>query len=144
LLSIRERDLDSLITDPPSAAAGPMETQQLISNAKVLDVLPVAGGQPGVAYTIEMPLQDALMLKYIKDTVGTLDMVLISAADVKSQLAQPKTNAVVPEYFVTPLAAVKGTAVPGVVGTPRGKGVPNVFVTPILTPTPRITSTPQR
>jgi Flp pilus assembly protein CpaB len=142
LLSIHERDLDSLITDPPSAAAGPVETQQLISNAKVLTVSLIPGGQPGVAYTIEMPLQDALMLKYVKDTVGTLDLVLISAADVKGQLLQPKTNAVVPEFFATPLVPVKGTAVPGVVGTPRGKGVPNVFVTPILTPTP--SRTPQR
>jgi Flp pilus assembly protein CpaB len=140
LLSIRSRDLDSLITDPPSAAAGPIETQQLISNAKVLTV-PIPG-QPSTAYTIEMPLQDALMIKYVKDTVGSLDLVLISAADVKGQLAQPKTNAVVPEFFVTPLVPVKGTAVPGVVGTPRGKGVPNVFVTPILTPTP--SRTPQR
>jgi Flp pilus assembly protein CpaB len=144
LLSIRQRDLDSLNTDPPNAAAGPMETQQLIANAKVVDVSLVPGQpSPVYAYTIEMPLQDALMLKYIKDTVGTLDLVLISAADVKGQLAQPKTNAVVPEFFLTPLATVKGTAVPGVAGTPRGKGVPNVFVTAIPTPTPRDTSTPQ-
>jgi Flp pilus assembly protein CpaB len=152
LLSIRQQDLKSFTNNPPNEPGGPFETQQLIDSAKVLDVLPVpnpAGGPPSYAYTVEMPLQDALILKYIKDTVGTLDLVLISAADVKSQLAQPKTNAVVPEFFLTPLVPVKGTPgtpVPGVVGTPRGKGVPNVFVTAIPTYTPRPTpsNTPQR
>ena len=151
LLSIHERDLDSLITDPPNAAAGPIETQQLISSVKVLNVLPVAGGQPGFAYTLAMPLQDALMLKYVKDTVGTLDLVLILAANVKRP-AIPSPGRPMPWCLntVTPIATAKATVsvtvtpVPGIVGTPRPKGVLNVFVTPILTPTPRSTSTAVR
>jgi Flp pilus assembly protein CpaB len=132
LLSVRQRETDSLLSSPGDAASlaahGPFETQQLISNARVIAV-----GPPPIApsvmqtFTLELSLQDALLLKYVKDTTGTIDMVLISANDVKNQTVQPKTHAIFPEYFATPEAIVKGT--------PQGNGVPNVFVTPIPTPT---------
>ncbi|MDB5057176.1 MAG: Flp pilus assembly protein RcpC/CpaB [Chloroflexi bacterium] len=131
LLTIRQRETDSLLSSPADASSlaahGPLETQQLISNARVVAVgLPVAPGSPQM-FTLELPLQDALLLKYVKDSTGTIDMVLISAGDVKNQTVQPKTHAIFPEYFTTPQAIVKGT--------PQGNGLPNVFVTPIPTPT---------
>ncbi len=133
-LSIRQRDVDSLSSNPqPSGVeVGPIDTQQLISDARVLAVgLPVtAGASP--TYTLALTPQDALLLKYVKDTYGTVDIVLIAGEDVKGQVVQPRTKAIFPEYFATPEAFVKGT--------PQGNGLPNTFVTPRPTLTPQPTA----
>ncbi len=127
LLSVRQHELDSLQSSPPkSADSGPFETQQLISDTRVISAL-------GTLYTLEMPLQDALLLKYVKDTSGTIDLVLVSAPDVRDQVIQPSTKPVVPEYFLTPRPIVRGT--------PGNNGVPYPFDTPRPTLTPRGTPT---
>ena len=136
LLTIRQHEVDSLVSNPQASGSsntqGAVETQQLISNAKIVDVgLPTATGTQ--VYTVELPLQDALLLKYVKDTFGTVDMVLMSADDVRNETAQPKTHAIFPEYFATPVTIAKGTS--------QGNGVPNVFVTPRPTPTLAKTNT---
>jgi len=130
LLSIRQSEVDSLHSNPQSALAngatnwtGPVETQQLISDAQVVEV----GMQ---TCTLAVSLQDAVLLKYAKDTWGTMDLVLVSSDDVKNQTVQTHTSAVFPEYFLTPE--------PVVLGTPQGPGVANLFITPIPTPTPTV------
>lgn len=133
LLSIRQHEVDSHFSNPPSSTTGgPIETQEIVSNAKVVNV--ALGG----IYTLAMPIQDALLVKYVKDTSGVVDMVLVSAYDVKNQTSQPKTNAIVPEYFLTPQPEVRGT--PGLSGSPTAtpvNGVPYPFVTPLPTLTPK-------
>lgn len=139
LLTVRQRELDSLSSNPPTSitapAGGPLETQQLISDTKVISALTnLAGG--GSVYTLEMPLQDAVLLKYVKDSSGSIDLVLVSGPDVRTQAAQPSTKAVVPEYFLTPRAIVRGT--------PSNNGVPYPFASPRPTLTPVGTPTPGR
>jgi Flp pilus assembly protein CpaB len=139
LLTIRQRETDSLNSNLPTSISapngGPFETQQLISNVRVVAVGPPLAAAAGAAatenITLELPVQDALLLKYVKDTSGALELVLLSSEDVKNQTVQPKTKAVFPEYFLTPETTVKGT--------PIGNGVPNVFVTPKPTLTPKPT-----
>jgi Flp pilus assembly protein CpaB len=141
LLSIRQNEVDSHTSDPQPAGGGAggdlgtnwkgqLETQQLVSDARVIAIgLPPASPGASQTYTLAVPLQDALLLKYVKDTYGTVDLVLISGDDVKGQATQPKTQAVFPEYLRTPEAFAKGT--------PKGNGVVNVFVTPRPTFTPQ-------
>jgi Flp pilus assembly protein CpaB len=136
LLTIRQHAVDSRLWDSPLVTSGAYETQELVSTAKVVAMVPPAGAVGGV-YTLALPIQDALLVKYVKDSGGIVDMVLIAADDVKNQTAQPHTNAIVPEYFLTPQPAVKGT--PGVSGSPTAtpvNGVPYAFVTPLPTLTP--------
>ena len=134
LMSIRQNEVDSRTSNPQPPGSGtnwtgPLETQQLITDARVIATgLPVAAGS-SQTYTLAVPVQDALLLKYVKDTYGTVDLVLISGDDVKGQATQPKTQAVVAEYLRTPEAFAKGT--------PQGNGVVNVFVTPRPTFTPQ-------
>jgi Flp pilus assembly protein CpaB len=144
LLSIRQNEVDSRRSDPqpPGGGAGgdigsnwrgPIESQQLISDARVVAVgappIPPATAQ---TFTLALTLQDALLLKYVKDTYGTVDLVMIAGEDVKGQVPQPKTHPVFPEYVQTPEAFAKGT--------PQGNGLPNVFVTPRPTFTPQPTA----
>jgi len=153
LLSIRQHEVDSLGSDPQSTSGvavtgggtdygtnwrGSLETQQLISDARVVAIgLPaVPGSNQAQTYTLALPLQDALLLKYVKDTYGNIDLVLISGEDVKGQALQPKTHAIFPEYFATPEAVLKGT--------PQGNGLPNAFVTPRPTLTPQASPVPTR
>ncbi len=143
LLSIRQHEIDSRNSDPQPQSGGsasdpgtnwkgPIDTQQIITDARVVAVgLPPVAGGGTQTFTLAVTLQDALLLKYVKDTYGTLDLVLISGEDVKGQVQQPKTHAVFPEYLVTPEASTKGT--------PQGNGLPNVFVTPRATFTPQPT-----
>ena len=133
LLTLRQRELDSFTIIPPNPAdLGHSETQQLISDSRVISTTDTAGG--GAVYTLEMPVQDAVLLKYAKDTGGNIDLVLISAADVKTQAAQPSTKAVLPEYYLTPRAIVRGT--PGNNGVPNPFDSPRPTLTPVATPTP--------
>jgi Flp pilus assembly protein CpaB len=127
LLTIRQHEVKSLQSNPPGSTStgGALETQQLIAGAKILAVGPAVAGTQ--TFTLELSLQDAVLLKYVKDTVGTVDLVVVSSQDVKNQAVQPRTHAVFPEYFTTPEAIVKGT--------PQGNGVLNTFVTPLPTPT---------
>jgi Flp pilus assembly protein CpaB len=136
LLTIRQHAVDSRLWDSPLVTSGAYETQEIVSTAKVVAAVPPVGAVGGV-YTLALPIQDALLVKYVKDSGGIVDMVLISADDVKNQTAQPRTNAIVPEYFLTPQPAVKGT--PGLSGSPSAtpvNGVPYPFVTPLPTLTP--------
>jgi Flp pilus assembly protein CpaB len=133
LLTVRQRELNSLTSNPPTSLNGPFETQQLISDTKVISALTnLAGG--GAVYTLEMPLQDAVLLKYVKDSSGTIDLVLVSGSDVRTQAAQPSTKAVVPEYFLTPRAILRGT--PSNVGIPYPFASPRPTLTPVSTPAP--------
>jgi Flp pilus assembly protein CpaB len=135
LLTIRQHAVDSRLWDSPLYQSGAYETQEIVSTAKVLAVAPL--GASGSVYTLSLPIQDALLVKYVKDAGGTVDMVLIAADDVKNQTVQPRTNAIVPEYFLTPQPPVRGT--PGVSGSPTAtavNGVPYPFVTPLPTLTP--------
>lgn len=128
LLTLHQIDLDSFAANPPDPSrSGPMETQQLISDSRVITASTTVGG--GAVYTLEMPVQDAVLLKYAKDTGGNIDLVLISAADVKTQAAQPSTKAVLPEYYLTPRALVRGT--PGANGVPYPFDSPRPTLTPI-------------
>jgi Flp pilus assembly protein CpaB len=139
LLTIRQRETDSLNSNLPTSIsppnAGPFETQQLISNVRVVAVslpsAPAANVAASENITLELPVQDALLLKYVKDTSGSMELVLLSSVDVRDQTVQPKTKAVFPEYFLTPEAVIKGT--------PQGNGVPYVMVTPKPTLTPKPT-----
>lgn len=137
LLTIRQHAVDSHLWDSPLVSSGAYETQELVSTAKVVQAVPVGAAGAGYVYTLALPIQDALLVKYVKDTGGIVDMVLIAADDIKNQTVQPHTNAIVPEYFLTPQPAVRGT--PGVSSSPSPtpvNGVPYPFVTPLPTLTP--------
>lgn len=126
LLTLHDRDLSAATANSPDPANnGPIQTQELLPDIRVIDATPTG------MYTLELTPQQALLIKYVKDYGGSVDLVLMSATDVKSQAAQPKTNAVVPNYFLTPVTLVKGT--------PQGNGVLFPFTTPIPTPTATVT-----
>lgn len=127
LLTLHQKELSSFQSNPPDPLnSGSMESQQLISDTRVITALDLPAG--GAVYTLEMPVQDAVLLKYAKDTSATIDLVLVSAADVKTQAASPSTKAVLPEYFLTPRAILRGT--------PTNDGVPYPFASPRPTFTP--------
>lgn len=126
LLTIHYRELSEYSSNPPlSGNAGPEQTQQLIPDVRVIDVKPAA---PYFNYTLELSQQDALVLKYVKDTGGTIDLALMSSTDVKTQAAQPRTNAVVPQFLLTPVTILQGT--------PQRNGLIDPFATPLPTLTP--------
>ena len=132
----RNFDLSSRTANPPdSTHSGPLQTQQLISGVRVLATTVITG--TGGVYTLELTPQDAALVKYVKDTAGQIDLTLISADDVQTRAQSPKTIPVVPEYFLTPEAVVRGT--------PQGTGgVVYPFDTPLptLTPIPTAVSKP--
>jgi Flp pilus assembly protein CpaB len=131
----RNYDLSSRTANPPQPVhSGPIQTQQLISGVRVISatVLPGTGG----VYMLELTPQDAALVKYVKDAAGQIDLTLLSADDVQTRAASPRTIPVVPEYFITPEAIVRGT--------PQGNGVPYPFDTPLptFTPVPTAVSKP--
>lgn len=131
----RNYDLSSRTSNPPQTIhSGPIQTQQLISNVRVLATTVITG--TGGVYTLEVTPEDAALIKYVKDSAGQIDLALVSADDVQTQAASPKTIPIVPEYFLTPEAVVRGT--------PQGNGVPFPFDTPLptLTPVPTAVSKP--
>ena len=129
LLTLHQKDFyNRPIGAPDIALGGSATTQQLLTSLRVIDARPVLGN-----YTLEMSPQDSLLVKYVKDTGGAIEMTLISAEDVKTRAKAPQTNPVVPDYFLTPMPLVQGT--PN--GTPV-KGVPYPFSTPF----PTLTATP--
>jgi Flp pilus assembly protein CpaB len=118
LLTLHDRDLSAYTSSPPDAANnGPIQTQELLPDIRVVAVAPTG------LYTLEVTPQESLVLKYAKDYGAQIELVLMSSVDVKSQAAQPPTNAVVPDFFLTPVAVVRGT--------PQGNGVPYPFATPL-------------
>jgi Flp pilus assembly protein CpaB len=123
LLTIRDKELDPYTSNPPVGPnSGPEQTQQLIPDVRVIDVKPTG------IYTLELSQEDALILKYVKDTGGTVELNLMSSVDVKTQAQQPKTNAVVPQFFLTPVTITQGT--------PQRNGLINPFATALPTLTP--------
>lgn len=70
------------------------ETQTTIQNLRVLNVT-------GANYTLAMSHQDALLLKYVKDTNGTVDLVVRAADDSDSRKPKTfKTTAILPDYIL--------------------------------------------
>jgi len=131
LLTERQHAFDAITSNPPTDTSGPLETQQIISSVRVVATAPATN-----TYTLELPLQDALLMKYVRDSnEGTVDLVLVSSADVRTQAAQPLTYPVVPESFLTPVAQVQGT--PGTTPQPTAVvGVTNPFRPLLPTPHP--------
>lgn len=122
-LTLPDKDLSAYTFSPPTTLSGSDQTQQILQDVRVVSATPITN-----TYTLELTPQDALMVKFVKDNGGTIDLALMSSVDVKTQAAQPKTNAVVPQYFQTPMAYVKGT--------PQGNGLISPFDTPLPTLTP--------
>ena len=104
LLTLHQKDFyNRPIGAPDIAQGGSATTQQLLTSLRVIDARPLLGN-----YTLEMTPQDALLVKYVKDTGGAIEMTLISAEDVKTRAKAPQTNPVVPDYFLTPMPAGAG------------------------------------
>jgi Flp pilus assembly protein CpaB len=122
-LTLPDKDLSAYTFSPPVSISGSDQTQKILEDVRVISVAPATS-----SYTLELNQQDALLLKFVKDNGGTVDLVLMSAVDVKTQAAQPKTNPIVPQYFLTPQTTVKGT--------PQANGVIAPFDTPLPTLTP--------
>lgn len=77
-----------------SAIVGSLwESQAVIQNLRVLSV---SNG----TYTLAMTHQDALLVKWIKDTGGTVDMVVRAGDDSGHKPAMFTTTAVLPDYLL--------------------------------------------
>jgi Flp pilus assembly protein CpaB len=74
--------------DRSTSPANTSETQTTLQNLRVLNVA-------GTNYTLALTHQDALVLKWVKDTNGTVDLVVRSADDSGSY----KTTAILPTYL---------------------------------------------
>lgn len=122
-LTLPDKALSAYTASPPESVSGSDQTQKILQDVRVVGVAPTTN-----SYTLELNQQDALLLKFVKDTGGTVDLVLMSSVDVKTQAAQPRTNPIVPQYFLTPQTSVKGT--------PQANGVIDPFDTPLPTLTP--------
>jgi Flp pilus assembly protein CpaB len=125
-LTLPEKDLSAHTFNSPAGLAnnGPNQTQQILQDVRVISATPPVTN----TYTLELTPQDALLLKFVKDNGGVVDLALMSSQDVKTQAAQPQTNAIVPQYFLTPQANAQGT--------PQSNGLVNPFDTPLPTLTP--------
>ena len=75
-----------------TSPANTSETQTTLQNLRVLNV-------SGTNYTLAVNHQDALLLKWVKDTNGTVDLVVRSADDSGSKPAYYKTTAILPNYL---------------------------------------------
>jgi Flp pilus assembly protein CpaB len=78
--------------DRSTSPANTSETQTTLQNLRVLNVA-------GTNYTLAVNHQDALVLKWVKDTNGTVDLVVRAAADSGSKPAYYKTTAILPNYL---------------------------------------------
>lgn len=88
-------------TTPPTT----QEAQTTLQNLRVLNVA-------GTNYTLAITHQDALVLKWAKDTNGTVDLVVRAADDSTRKPKIFKTTAILPDYLQ------------------HGKGMTNPFVLP--------------
>jgi Flp pilus assembly protein CpaB len=75
-------------TSPPST----QETQTTLENLRVLNVA-------GTNYTLAVNHQDALVLKWAKDTNATVDLVVRAADDSTRKAKIFKTTAILPDYL---------------------------------------------
>jgi Flp pilus assembly protein CpaB len=78
--------------DRSSSPANTWETQTTLENLRVLSVA-------GVNYTLAVPRQDALVLKWVKDTAGTVDLVVRSADDSGRKPSYYQTTPILPDYL---------------------------------------------
>jgi Flp pilus assembly protein CpaB len=69
------------------------ETQTTIQNLRVL-------GVAGTTYTLAMSHQDALLLKWVKDEGGTVDLVVRAGDDSGRKPTLFHTTAVLPDYVI--------------------------------------------
>ena len=70
-----------------------METQATLENLRVLNVV-------GTTYTLAVSHQDALLLKWVKDMNGTIDLVVRASDDSGSKPVYYHTTAVLPDYLI--------------------------------------------
>ena len=63
----------------------------VIENARVLAVIPGASPAAGATYAVAVSHQDAVILKWIKDTNGSVDLVVRAAADINNKTQGAKT-----------------------------------------------------
>jgi Flp pilus assembly protein CpaB len=78
--------------DRSASPANTWETQTTLQNLRVLNVA-------GTNYTLAVTHQDALLLKWVKDTSGTVDLVVRAADDSTSRPAYYRTTAILPNYL---------------------------------------------
>lgn len=81
---------------------GTWQSQTVIENARVLAVIPGVSPTAGATYAVAVSHQDAVILKWVKDTNGSADLVVRAAADIdpKTQGAKPfTTQPVLPGYM---------------------------------------------
>ena len=72
--------------------ANTWETQTTLENLRVLNVA-------GVNYTLAVTHQDALLLKWVKDTSGTVDVVVRASDDSGRKPNYYKTTPILPDYL---------------------------------------------
>ena len=78
--------------DRSASPANTWETQTTLQNLRVLNVA-------STNYTLAVTHQDALTLKWVKDTNGTVDLVVRAADDSGSKPAYYRTTAILPDYL---------------------------------------------
>ena len=78
--------------DRSASPADAFETQTTLQNMRVLNVA-------GTNYTLAVNHQNALLLKWVKDTNGTVDLVVRAADDSGSKAAYYTTTAILPNYL---------------------------------------------
>ena len=82
--------------DRSASPANTWETQTTLQNLRVLNVA-------GTSYTLAVTHQDALLLKWVKDTPGgTVDLVVRAADDSGSKPTHYRTTAILPDYLADP------------------------------------------
>lgn len=70
-----------------------LQTQSTLQNLRVLNVV-------GTTYTLAVSPQDALLLKWVKDMNGTVDLVVRSSDDSGRQPVYFHTTSVLPDYLI--------------------------------------------
>lgn len=70
-----------------------LETQATLENLRVLNVT-------GTTYTLAVSHQDALLMKWVKDMNGTIDLVVRASDDSGSKPVYYRTTAVLPDYLI--------------------------------------------
>lgn len=70
-----------------------LESQTTLENLRVLNVV-------GINYTLAISHQDALLLKWVKDTNGTVDLVVRAADDSGRKPVYVHTTSVLPDYLI--------------------------------------------
>lgn len=80
-------------TQPETFVGSLWETQTTVQNLRVL-------GVSGTTYTVAMTHQDALLLKWIKDMGGTMDLVVRAGDDSGRKPTLFKTTAILPDYLM--------------------------------------------